>query len=239
MCSNYQPVTRKDRLLQFFGVLRERDDAPVGTWPTGLAPFIRLAEEGSGHRRVVQDGAFGLLPAFAKELAFGRRTYNARSETVHQLPSFRDAWRNGWRCIVPAESIYEPYYAHDGAKAERWTIFQPGAVPMGIAGIYTRWRHPEGHELFSFAMLTVNADGHPFYSRFHRPGDEKRMPILLAPQDYDAWLTCSVQEAAGFFRPWMGPLQAEAAPLPPRAPQSSSVRTTRPPPRPPEQDALF
>jgi putative SOS response-associated peptidase YedK len=239
VCSNYQPVTRKDRLLQFFGVERERDDAPVDTWPTGLAPFIRLAEEGSGHRRVVHDGVFGLLPAFAKELAFGRRTYNARSETVHQLPSFRDAWRQGWRCIVPAESIYEPYYAHDGAKAERWTIFQPGAVPMGIAGIYTRWRHPEGHELFSFAMLTVNADGHPFYSRFHRPGDEKRMPILLAPQDYDAWLTCSVQEAARFFRAWMGPLQAEAAPLPPRAPQSSSVRTTRPPPRPPEQDALF
>jgi putative SOS response-associated peptidase YedK len=137
VCSNYQPVTRKDRLLGFFGVERERDDAPVDTWPTGLAPFIRLAEAGSGNRRVVHDGVFGLLPAFAKELAFGRRTYNARSETVHQLPSFRDSWRKGWRCIVPAEVIYEPFYAHDAAKAERWAIYQPGALPMGIAGIYT------------------------------------------------------------------------------------------------------
>lgn len=236
MCSNYQPVTRKDRLLSFFGVERERDDAPVDTWPTGLAPFIRLAPDGSGPHRVVHDGVFGLLPAFAKELVFGRRTYNARSETVHQLPSFRDSWRKGWRCIVPAEIIYESRYAHDAAKAERWAIFQPGAVPMGIAGIYTRWTHPEGHELFSFAMLTVNADGHVFYRRFHRPGEEKRMPIILAPEDYDAWLACPVQDAPKFFRPWTGALQAEAAPLPPRPPQAGSVRTAPPPP---EQDGLF
>jgi putative SOS response-associated peptidase YedK len=230
VCSNYQPVTRKDRLLSFFGVERERDDESVDTWPTGMAPFIRLAEAGSGNRRVVHDGIFGLLPAFAKELAFGRRTYNARSETVHQLPSFRDSWRNGWRCIVPAEVIYEPYFAHDGAKAERWAIYQPGGLPMGIAGIYTKWTSPEGHELFSFAMLTVNADDHVFYQRFHRPGDEKRMPILLAPEDYDAWLACPVEDAAKFFRQWPGQLQAEAAPLPPRAPQASSVRTSRPKP---------
>lgn len=54
--------------------------------------------------------------------------------------------------------------------------------------------HPDGDELFSFAMLTVNADDHPSYRRFHRPGEEKRMPILLAPQDCDAWLTCPVQD---------------------------------------------
>ena len=239
MCSNYVAVSRADRLLSFFGVHRERDDPPMETWPTGLAPFIRLAEPGSGHR-VVQDGAFGLLPGFAKELAYGRKTYNARSETVHQLPSFRDAWRRGQRCIIPAEIIYEPYYAHDGAKPVRWAIYQPGAVPIGIAGIYTKWRHPEdGRELFSFAMLTVNADAHEFYKRFHRPGEEKRMPILLAPEEYDAWLTCPVGEASSFFRDWSGPLESEAAPLPPRTPKASSVRTSRPPPEPPEDPQLF
>jgi hypothetical protein len=35
---------------------------------TGLAPFIRLAEDGSGNK-VVSDGPFGLLPQFATELA--------------------------------------------------------------------------------------------------------------------------------------------------------------------------
>jgi putative SOS response-associated peptidase YedK len=237
VCSNYVAVSRADRLLGFFGVVRQRDDPSLETWPTGLAPFIRLAEPGSGNR-VVDEGAFGLLPAFAKELAFGRKTYNARSETVHQLPSFRDAWRRGQRCIVPAEILFEPSY--ESGKAVRWAIQQPGAVPMGIAGIYTRWRHPDGRELFSFAMLTVNADDHPFYRQFHRPGDEKRMPIVLAPAEYDAWLACSVQQAPQFFRPWPGPLLGEPAPLPPRAPQASSVRTTRPPKaEPPAEPDLF
>ena len=38
---------------------------------------------------------------------------------------------------------------------------------MGIAGIYTKWRHPDGPELFSFAMLTVDADDHVLMRRFH------------------------------------------------------------------------
>ena len=66
MCSNYKAVTRSDRLLKFFGVVRERDEPSVDTWPLGLAPFIRLAEDGSGNR-VVEDGMFGLLPPLASD----------------------------------------------------------------------------------------------------------------------------------------------------------------------------
>ena len=227
MCANYFPVTRSDRLLNFFGVDRPRDEPPVEVWPLGLAPFIRLAEDGSGNR-VIDDGVFGLLPHFAVELAAGRKTYNARSETVARLASFRQSWANGWRCIIPSESFYEPNW--ESGKAVRWRIWQPGEVPMGIAGIYRKWRQPDGREVFTFAMLTVNADGHPLMQRFHRPEDEKRMVVLLHPGDYGRWLACPVVEAPGFFRQWQGPLDASPAPLPPRAPSSSSVRTSRPPP---------
>ena len=174
------------------------------------------------------DGVFGLLPHFAVELAAGRKTYNARSETVARLASFRQSWANGWRCIIPAECFYEPNW--ESGKAVRWRIWQPGEVPMGIAGIYRKWRQPDGRELFTFAMLTVNADGHPLMRRFQRPEDEKRMVVILDPADYASWLVCPVAEAPGLFRQWQGPLDASPAPLPPRAPASSSVRTLRPPP---------
>lgn len=210
MCANYHPVTRMDRMLAFFGVERLGDELPQEVFPTGLAPFIRRAEDGSGHKRV-DAGAFGLLPFFAKEIAYGRRTYNARSETVATLPSFRDAWKRGQRCIVPAEAIFEPCW--ETGRAVRWRIAQDADVPMAIAGLYTRWRHPDGHEMFSFAMLTVNADGHPVMQRFHRPEDEKRMVVILDPSDQDHWLACSPDEARACFRPWMGPLRAEPAPL--------------------------
>ena len=214
MCANYRPVTRMDRLLSYFGVERQPGEpTPPEIWPLGLAPFIRLHEDGSGNK-VIDDGLFGLLPHFAKELAYGRRTYNARSETVHQLASFKDAWASGRRCIVPAEAVFEPCY--ESGKAVRWRIQQPGDVAMGIAGVYRRWRGPDGRYLWTFAMLTVNAAGHPVYQRMHAPGDEKRMVVILDPAEYDRWLQCSPQEARSFFQARAGPLDAAAEPLPPR-----------------------
>jgi putative SOS response-associated peptidase YedK len=233
MCSNYVPVGRRDRLLTFFGVDRARDDPPTDTWPVGMAPFIRLAGPGSA-ATVADDGLFGLLPHFATEVSYGRRTYNARSETVDRLPSFREAWASGWRCIIPAEAIYEPNW--ETGRAVRWAVYQEGNVPFGIAGIYRRWRGPDGREVASFAMLTVNADAHPLMRRFHRPEDEKRMVVVLDPADYQAWLTCSVEQARGFLRPWAGPLLAAPLPLPPRAPPAPGVRAaaSKPPaPTPP------
>lgn len=215
MCSNYRPVSQRDRLLTFFGVERERDDPPSDVYPLGLAPFIRLAEDGSGNM-VCDDGIFGLLPHFATEVAYGRRTYNARSETVHAKPSFRDAWKHGQRCIIPADHIYEPNW--ESGKAVRWAIYQNGGVPMGIAGIYRKWTSPEGMTRGTFAMLTVNADDHPLMKRFHKPGDEKRMVVILDRAEYGPWLTCSVDDAPQFFKQWSGHLEAMPAPLPPRNP---------------------
>jgi putative SOS response-associated peptidase YedK len=234
MCSNYVPVSRRDRLLTFFGVERDRDQEPVDTWPVNMAPFIRLAPDGS---RVVHDGLFGLLPSFATEVGYGRRTYNARSETVARLPSYRDAWAKGQRCIIPAEAIYEPNW--ESGPCVRWAIHQEGFIPFGIAGIYTSWFDQKTKtEVFSFSMLTVNADDHPFMRRFHKPEDEKRMVVILHPSDYAEWLSCPVAEAPKFFKQWQGPLQGEPLPLPPRAPKASSVRTARPP-KPPETGQLF
>ena len=108
MCSNYRPVTSSQRLLQFFGVEAGPECRAGDVFPTGSAPFIRLTREGteSGEPALlVEDGIFGLLPHFATQLAYGRRTYNARSETVGKLASFRLAWQHGQRCIIPTEQI--------------------------------------------------------------------------------------------------------------------------------------
>jgi SOS response associated peptidase (SRAP) len=95
MCANYHPVTAQDRLVQYFGVERPIDAVPPDLYPGGLAPFIVRERDRVELARDVRMGLFGLLPHWAKDLAFGRRTYNARSETVSEKPSFRDAWRRG------------------------------------------------------------------------------------------------------------------------------------------------
>jgi putative SOS response-associated peptidase YedK len=231
VCSNYKPVTRADLLKKFFNVEGDFEKVlPAEAWPMGLAPFIRLSPTG---QRMVEAGHFGLLPRFAKEVTFGRKTYNARSETVHELPSFRAAWKKSQRCIIPAELIYEPCW--ETGKAVRWAIYDKDRTPMGIAGIYDTWRDIEGKEHHSFAMLTVNGAGHPIYQRMHRPQDEKRMVVILNASEYDDWLTCSPEEAPRYFKQWGGLLEAEPRPLPPR--------TKRPrdelPPGPVEDPGLF
>ena len=95
---------------------------------------------------------------------------------------------------------------------------------MGIAGIYRSWTHPDGREMFGMAMLTVNADDHPFMNRFHKPNEEKRMVVILDPENYAEWLTCSVVEAQTYLRQWHGPLEGLPAPLPPRVTVPRSVK---------------
>ena len=81
MCSNYRQVTSLERIATFFGLhsgqISDRPEFPPEVYPTQVGSFIRLNASGE---KMVEAGHFGLLPHFAKELVYGRRTYNARSE---------------------------------------------------------------------------------------------------------------------------------------------------------------
>ena len=94
MCSHYDPQTDPARLRTHFGV----DDLPLGLkpslWPSYYGPFVRKHEfagvdDDAGPRRELLVGSFGLIPHWSKDATIARRTYNARSETVHEKPSYR------------------------------------------------------------------------------------------------------------------------------------------------------
>jgi len=214
MCANYHPVTARDRLLEFFGVQRpDSEPPPEMAFPLSIAPFIVRAQDRVEMERDLRVGQFGLLPFWAKELAFGRKTYNARSETAHEKPSFKESWLKGRRCIVPAEAIFEPNW--ETGKAVRWRIGRRDGLPMGIAGLWGVWRdRAGGQEVLSFTMLTVNADDHALMKRFHRPGEEKRMVVILDDSAYDAWLDCPPERMKDFMRQFPAErLEAEPDPL--------------------------
>jgi putative SOS response-associated peptidase YedK len=210
MCANYVPVTDLERMKLFFAVIRG-DPFPPEAWPGYAAPFVRQSRESAGHERELAIGLFGLIPYWSRDLSIGRRTYNARTETVAEKPSFRDAWRHGRRCIIPAESFFEPNW--ESGKAVRWSIRRTDGAPMGIAGLWGSWRGPDGADLLSFTMLTVNADGHDVMGRFHKPGDEKRMVVVLDETDFDRWLDAPPERMRDFLNPYPAEaLQAEPAP---------------------------
>ncbi len=233
MCSNYTPP-RRELLPAHFGV-----DAPAAPWkeeafPGYLAPIIRLADDGSGELESVT-ACFGMVPHWA-ELKLSRHTYNARSETAAAKPSFRHAVAKRQRCIVPAESIFEPCY--ESGRAVRWRIARDDDTPLAIAGLW-EWRPnggPGDAPLCSFTMLTINADAHPLMRRFHRPEDEKRMVALLTADQYRPWLEAGTAEMSAFLRPWPADkMKAEPAP---RA-VSARKAAVKPPKIVPTSDTLW
>jgi putative SOS response-associated peptidase YedK len=155
---------------------------------------------------------FGLIPSWAKDDKISRHTYNARSETAAVKPSYRAAWRQRQFGLVLVDNFYEPNY--QTGKAVRWQIGLASGNPFGIACLWDRWTDPSSGELVvSFTMLTVNADEHPVMRQFHKPGDEKRTPVIIRPDLQDAWLCADTDQAAELMN-WrhMPELEASAAP---------------------------
>lgn len=198
MCSSYTPPKPK-RLHEYFGVHCAAAGLKPETYPGYLAPVIRLADDGSDTVECVV-ACFGMVPHWA-ELKLARHIYNARSETVDSKPSFRHAFAKRQYCIIPAESFFEPNY--ESGKAEYWKIARVDEQPLGVAGIW-EWRPnggPEDQPLISFSMLTINADEHPLMQRFHRPEDEKRMVVLLQPEQFQDWLHAKPADVPKYLKP--------------------------------------
>jgi putative SOS response-associated peptidase YedK len=168
MCANYRPATRELMIARGYNVLDSREYAPE-VYPGGAAPFVR-----AGAENVAEVGCLGLLPHFAKGVTFSRHTYNARSETVAQKPSFRTAWAKGQFAVAPMIAFYEPRYAESSKKSVRWRIERTDGELFGAAAIWNAWRSPSGEWVLSFALLTIAAAEHSLMRDFHSPDDEKR-----------------------------------------------------------------
>jgi putative SOS response-associated peptidase YedK len=155
---------------------------------------------------------FGLIPSWAKDEKIARHTYNARSETAAEKASYRTAWRQRQYGLVLVDNFYEPSY--ESGRAVRWKIELASGDPFGIACLWDRWTDSTSGELVvSFSMLTVNADEHPVMRQFHKPGDEKRTPVIIAPDLHNAWLGAEPTKAAEMMT-WAHMPKLRAVPAP-------------------------
>ena len=232
MCSHYQAEKRRNQIERQFGILLPPDwDAPLGgphIYPTQFAPIIRRPpERESGDEAVpdfeVVDARFGLLPGFAKDIRYGTRTYNARSETAATLASFKHAWAKGRRCIVPCQGIYEPDWRTGKHIPTKFTAADNGM--LGVAGLWQPWRAPTGEWVNTFAMLTLNADEHDLMKHMHRPDpsrppekQDKRMVVILPAAQYVEWLDAPVERSREFMQQYPADLLvATPEPVPKKA----------------------
>lgn len=163
--------------------------------PTSQLPVV-VSRDG---RRILTTMRWGLVPPWAKSIAIGRSTFNARAEDVRTRPAFRGAWTNGRRCLVIADA----YYEWRAADKQPFAVALANRGPMTFAGLWDSWRDPEtegGKPLKSFAILTTTANEK--LAPLHH-----RMPVLLAPNHWPAWLgeaAATEGELSAMLRPYPG-----------------------------------
>lgn len=194
MCGRYTLSAPAEVIAELF----ELDEVPelerrYNIAPTQEAPVVRVDPRGPEPRRRLDLLRWGLVPWWADDPSIGNRMINGRAETAAEKPAFGDLFRRH-RCLVLADGFYE-WRKEEGGKQPYW-IHRPDERPFAFAGLWSRWRGgperpagAEGEKLDTFTILTVDAA--PEIRDLH-----DRMPAILDPADWSAWLDPALQDPA-------------------------------------------
>ena len=175
MCGRYFLSSPMEAIAVQFECEAQTGFAPrYNLAPTAVVPVVLATSAG----RVVTLHRWGLVPSWSKDPALGARLANARAETAADKPSFRAPFRRG-RCIIPADGFYE-WQARPGGPKQPFCIRAADGSILAFAGLRDTWEGPDG-ALETCAILTTSANG--LMAPIH-----DRMPVILAPADYAAWL---------------------------------------------------
>jgi putative SOS response-associated peptidase YedK len=161
--------------------------------PTQPVAVVRLSPEGEERELVLL--RWGLIPGWAKNPADLPLLINARAETAATKPAFRAALRRR-RCLVPSDGFYE--WQRVGRQKQPFYIRMRDGAPFAMAGLWEHWEAPDGSAIDSCALLTTEAN--ELMRSVH-----DRMPVIVAPEDYDLWLDLAVQDVEliqGLLRPY-------------------------------------
>ncbi|HLE89358.1 MAG TPA: SOS response-associated peptidase [Candidatus Limnocylindria bacterium] len=184
MCGRFAQPRSAEELARIF---HARPAADLAGNQFNVAPTDEVAAVVEHHgERVVDAFRWGLVPFFADTSRGAARLINARSETVETSPAFRTAFERH-RCVVPADAFYEWRRHRDPAsgraiRSEPFAVRREDGEPMALAGLWSSWRDPDtAARLYTCTILTT--DPNELVARLHN-----RMPVVLDPTDWDAWL---------------------------------------------------
>ena len=156
--------------------------------PMQSSPIV-IAE---GNRRELHVARWGLVPSWSRDLSPGAGMINAPAETLEEKPAYRKAF-GSQRCLVPANGFYE--WRARGTKKQPYKIALRHGALIAFAGLWERWVPEGGDPVVTFSIVTTRAS--KLVSEVH-----DRMPVILAPADYQRWLTGSAAAAKKLLLPY-------------------------------------
>lgn len=183
MCGRYAFFLPPEAMAALFKVLNEIGYPPrYNITPT--QPIVAIAEQEG--RRTAELFRWGFVPGWVKDPKGFPLLINARAETMLEKPAFRDAVRNS-RCIVPASGYYEWMKGADGRRRPYFITAADGES-LAFAGLYSTWAGPNGEEVDTVCIVTVNPN-------LEISGVYDRMPAILRGDAIEQWLNTREVEA--------------------------------------------
>jgi putative SOS response-associated peptidase YedK len=177
-----------EEIVAFFN-LTENDSNPTLPLNWNVAPtneiYIVKDQGPDSESRILDHASWGLIAPWQKSFVDARagqsHAINARSESIHEKPTFRDAFRTS-RCLIPATGYFE--WATSLGKyppKQPFYITSADSSPLSIAGICSTWRSEKGELIQSAAIITREAVDE--LATIH-----SRMPVFMARGRWDEWL---------------------------------------------------
>ncbi|HEV3457240.1 MAG TPA: SOS response-associated peptidase [Thermoanaerobaculia bacterium] len=187
MCGRYTLTAPGEIVAELFELV---DVPPIlpryNLAPTQEAAVVRVLAKGAP--RTLAALRWGLIPYWAQDRAIGNRLINARAESLIEKPAFRDSFRRS-RCLVPADGFYEWKKLNPKIK-QPYLIHRQDRRPFAFAGLWSSWRSPESGRIETFTIITTPPND------LMRPLHD-RMPAILDPRDFTAWLDPANRDVAG------------------------------------------
>ncbi len=157
--------------------------------PTDPIPIVRMSA--SVGARVLSVARWGLVPPWATDRRVGARMINARAETVATTKAFARPFA-ARRCLVPATGWYEFAVAAGSTRKQPYFMTPRNGEPVVFGGLWSVWG-PPGDRLLTCSIVTMEAIGD--LTAVH-----DRMPLMLARDRWDAWLTTAT-DLGGLLAP--------------------------------------
>ncbi|HJO33888.1 MAG: SOS response-associated peptidase [Anaerolineales bacterium] len=182
MCGRFTLTIGSTRLQAAFPGLLLPEDGPPLAPRYNIVPTQPVATILNGETPCLRHLRWGLIPFWVRDVETGARLINARAETIAEKPSFHTAFRRR-RCLIPADGFYEWQRLSSGRRQPVYVRLQSHGV-FAFAGLWERWSPPEGGEtnaLYSCAIITTAPN--ELLESIHN-----RMPVILPPSAYQAWL---------------------------------------------------
>jgi putative SOS response-associated peptidase YedK len=194
MCGRYTLAIEAIDLMDEFGL----EEMPVEWRPRyNVAPSQPAAVITAKAPDTLEWMRWGLVPSWAKDPAIGSRLINARSETIDEKPSFRNAFHRR-RCLILANGFFEWQHLDKGTVIPHY-FFLKDKKPFAFAGLWEIWQNAQGDELLSCAIITCAAN--TLLAPIH-----ERMPVILNREQRRAWLS---DVPPGELKALMTPFPAE------------------------------